>query len=39
MNVIDRLFRIELRALPAHLVENVDEMHLHVEKAELEHGK
>ena len=38
-NVVDRLFRIELGALAADLVENVDEMALHVEQAELEHGE
>src|SRR3954466_6935311 len=36
-NVVDRLLRIELGALPARLVENVDEMCFHVEQAELEH--
>jgi hypothetical protein len=38
-NVVDRLFRIKLRALAADLVENVDEMRFHVEQAEFEHGK
>ena len=38
-NVVDRLFRIELGALAADLVEDVDQMHLHVEQAELEHGE
>ena len=38
-NVVDRLFRIKLGALPADLVENVDEMRFHVEQAELEHSK
>src|SRR4051812_14925234 len=38
-NVVDRLFRIELGALAADLVEDVDEMRLHVEKAELEGGE
>ena len=36
-NVVDRLFRIELGALTADLVENVDEVRLDVEQAELEH--
>ena len=36
-NVIDGLFRIKLRALAADLVENVDEMRLHIEQAEFEH--
>ncbi len=36
-NVVDRLLRIELGALAADLVEDVDEMRLHVEQAELEH--
>ncbi len=36
-NVVDRLLRIELGALAADLVENVDEMALHVEQAKLEH--
>ena len=35
-NVIDRLFGIKFGALPADLVENVDDMRLHVEQAELE---
>src|SRR5262245_65014522 len=38
-DVVDRLLRIELRALAADLVEDVDEMRLHVEQAELEHGE
>ena len=38
-NVVDRLFRIKLRALAADLVENVDEVALHVEQAKLEHGE
>src|SRR5271167_669936 len=38
-NVVDRLFRIELGALAAHLVEDVDEMGLDVEQAEFEHGE
>ena len=38
-NVVDRLFRIELGALPARAVENVDQMAFEVEQAELEHGE
>src|SRR5581483_7994102 len=38
-NVVNRLFRIKLGALPAGPVENVDEMRLHIEQAELEHGE
>ncbi len=38
-NVVDRLFRIELGALPADLVEDVDEVGLDVEQAKLEHGE
>ena len=38
-NVVDRLFRIELGALAADLVENVDKMHLHIEQAQFENGK
>ena len=38
-NVVDRLFRIELGALAADLVEDVDEMHLHVEQAQFENGE
>jgi hypothetical protein len=38
-NVVDRLFRIELRALAAELVENIDKMRLHVEQAQFENGK
>jgi hypothetical protein len=38
-NVVDRLFRIEFGALPADLVENVDQMRLHVQKTQFEHGK
>src|SRR6516225_11441896 len=38
-NVVDRLFRIELGALPADLVKDVDDMRLHVEQAELEYGE
>ena len=36
-DVVDRLLRIKLRALAADLVEDVDEMRLHVEQAELKH--
>ena len=36
-NVVDRLFRIKLGALPAGPVEDVDQMRLDVEQAELEH--
>ena len=36
-NVVDRLLRIELGALAADLVEDVDQVRLHVEQAELEH--
>src|ERR1700738_642122 len=38
-NVVDRLFRIELGALAADLVENVDKMRFHVEQAQFEYGK
>ena len=38
-NVVDRLLGIELGALAADLVEDVDEMRLDVEQAELEHGE
>ena len=38
-NVVDRLFRIELGALAADLVEDVDQMRLHVEQAQFEHGE
>ena len=38
-NVVDRLFRIELGALAADLVEDVDQMRLHVQQAQFEHGK
>ena len=38
-NVVDRLFRIELGALSANLIEDVDEMRLHVEQAQLENGE
>ena len=36
-NVVDRLLRVELRALTADLVENVDHVRFHVEEAKLEH--
>ncbi len=36
-NVVDRLLRIELRALTADLVEDVDHVRLHVEQTKLEH--
>src|SRR6266705_6608958 len=36
-NVVDRLFGIELGALATDLVEDVDEMRLHVEQAKLEY--
>ena len=38
-NVVDRLLGIELGALAADLVEDVDEMALDVEQAQLEHGE
>ena len=38
-NVVNRLFRIKLGALPADLVEDVDEMRFHIEQAKLEHSK
>ena len=38
-NVVDRLLRIELGALAADLVEDVDEVRLDIEQAELEHGE
>ena len=38
-NVVDRLFRIKLRALPAGAVQNVDDMALDVEQAKLENRK
>src|SRR3954470_22121403 len=34
-NVVDRLFRVKLGALAADLVEDVDQVALHVEEAEL----
>ena len=38
-DVVDGLLGIELGALTAGPVENVDHVGLHVDKAELEHGK
>ena len=38
-NVVDRLFRIKLGALATDLVEDVDQVRLHVEQAKLEHSK
>src|SRR5262249_13478421 len=38
-NVVDRLLRIELGALATDLVENIDNMRLHIEQAQFEHGK
>ena len=38
-DVVDRLFRIKLGTLPAGLVEDVDDVRLDVEEAELEHRK
>jgi hypothetical protein len=38
-NVVDRLFRVELGALAADLVEDIDQMRLHVEQAQFEHGE
>ena len=38
-NVVDRLFRIQLGALAADLVEDVDQMGLDIEKAQFEHGE
>ena len=38
-NVVDRLFRIELGALPARPVENVDHVAFEIEQPELEHGE
>ena len=36
-NVVDRFFRIELGALPARPVENVDQMAFEIEQPQLEH--
>ena len=38
-NVVDRLFGIELGALAARLVEDVDDVRLDVDEPQLEHGK
>jgi hypothetical protein len=38
-NVIDRLFRVELGALAAGTVENIDQMAFEIVKAEFEYGK
>src|SRR5215470_13787928 len=38
-NVVDRFLRIELGALSADLVENVDQVRLHVEEAQFEDGE
>ncbi len=38
-NVVDRFLRIELGALAANFVENIDEVRLHIEQAKLEHGE
>ena len=38
-NVVDRLLRIELGALAADLVEDVDDVRLDVDETELEHGE
>ncbi len=38
-NVVDGLFRIELGALPARPVEDVDEVAFEVEQSEFEHGE
>jgi hypothetical protein len=38
-NVVDRLFRIELGALAADLVENVDKVRFHIEQTQFENGK
>ena len=35
--VVDRLLRVKLRTLAADLVENVDEMRLHIEQPQFEH--
>ena len=35
-NVVDRLLRIKLRTLSADLVQNVDEVRLHIKQAQLE---
>ena len=38
-NVVDRLFRIQLGALPARPVEDVDQVALQVQQPQLEHGE
>ena len=38
-NVVDRLFRIELGALPARTVEDVDQMGFEIQESKLEDGK
>ena len=38
-DVVDRLLRIELGALPAGLVQDVDDVRLDVDQAQLEHGE
>jgi hypothetical protein len=38
-DVVDRLLGIELGALAAGPIENVDDMGLDIDKAELEHGE
>src|SRR4028118_1121058 len=38
-NVVDRLLRVKLRALAADLRQDVDQVRLDVEEAELEHGE
>src|SRR5579863_988919 len=38
-NVVDRLFGIKFSALAARAVENVDEVALEVEQAQLKHGE
>ena len=38
-NVVDRLFRIELGALPARPIENVDQVRFQIEQAEFKDGE
>ena len=38
-NIVDRLVGVELGALAAELVENVDDMRLHVQEAQFENGE
>src|SRR5690242_21833647 len=38
-NVVDRLFRIELGALPARPIQNVNQMALEIQQPQLKHGK